>query len=247
MKLVRMGLESRWVLELASHYGSQRWLRNLPKGDGHPVIVFPGFLTSGYSTGPLRRTLAQLGYEVHDWGFGRNLRYSDELEGRMQAMVEERHAASGKKVSLVGWSLGGVFAREIARARPELVRNVISLGSPITGTKHVTLAGPIYEFLNGDLDPELLARIESMRGPPPVPSSVIYSRSDGVVHWHGAMQHEAETAENIHVPASHVGMGANPFVLSVIADRLQQTEGGWKPFKVSGAQRMIYRANKPVV
>ena len=240
-KLVRLGLEGRWIAELGAHYGARDWLRRLPKGDGHPVIVFPGFLTTQFSTRPLRRFLTHLGYEVHDWGFGRNLRYSVELEAQMQTMVEAHVERSGQKVSLVGWSLGGVFAREIARHRPELVRNVISLGSPITGTKHVTLAGPIYEFLNGAIDAELLERIERMRMPPGVPSSVLYSRTDGVVHWHGAQQQHGNLSENIRVPASPLGMGANPAVLYVIADRLRQEADGWRPFEAKGIGKMLFR------
>lgn len=240
-KLVKLGLEGRWVAELGAHYGARDWLRGLPKGDGHPVIVFPGFLTTQFSTRPLRRFLTDLDYKVFDWGFGRNLRYSPELEEQMQAMVEARVKESGQKVSLLGWSLGGVFAREIARHRPELVRNVISLGSPITGTRHVTLAGPIYEFLNGEINAELLERIERMRVPPQVPSSVLYSRTDGVVHWHGAQQHHGDLSENIRVPASHLGMGANPAVLYVIADRLRQKADGWKPFEAKGIGKMLFR------
>jgi len=238
MKLLKMGMESRWMFELAAHYGSGLWLRNMPKGDGHPVIVFPGFLTSSFSTRPLRRFLANLGYDVYDWSFGRNLRYSETLDTEMQAMVERIFIESGQKVSLVGWSLGGVFAREIARAKPEMVRNVISLGSPITGTKHVTLAGPIYELLNGELEPEVQKKVDGMRVPPPVPNSVIYSRTDGVVHWHGAKQLEGEMSENICVAASHLGMGSNPLVLRIIADRLLQARDTWVPYKAKRVRKI---------
>lgn len=243
-KLARLGMEGRWIAEFAAHHLSQRWLSRLPHGDGHSVLVFPGFLTSGYSTGPIRRTLTNLGYDVHDWGFGRNLSYSAHLEERMQDKVSQHFKESGRKVSLVGWSLGGVFAREIARARPEMVRNVISLGSPITGTKHVTLAGPIYEFLNGKFDSEVVQRIAGMRKPLPVPSSVLYSRYDGVVHHHGALQEEADNAENIRVPASHLGMGANPVVLSVIADRLCQEEDQWSRFEPSKSMAFLHRKDR---
>lgn len=240
-KLLKIGLESRWMLELAAYYGSRSWLRNLPKGDGHPVIVFPGFLTSSFATGPLRRFLSDLGYQVHDWGFGRNLHYNAELEARMEEMVEKRFTESGRKVSLLGWSLGGIYAREIARAKPEMVRNVISLGSPITGSKHVTIAGPIFQLLNKELDPKRLEKIETLKIPPPVPNSVLFSASDGVVHWHGAQQHEGKMSENIHVPSSHMGMGSNPLVLYVIADRVRQAEDSWKPFNTTGPGRLLYR------
>ena len=241
IRLLKFGMEARWVLELAAHYGSGSWLRKRPRGDGHPVIVFPGFLTSEISTRPLRRFLTNLGYQVHDWSLGRNLRHGRELDDEIQAMVEKRFVESGQKVTLIGWSLGGIFAREFARNNPDMVRNVVSLGSPIAGPQHVTLIGPIYQFLNGKFDPDLLQKIENLKKPLPVPSSVIYSKNDGIMHWHGARQAVGDLSENIHVPASHLGMGSNPLVLYVLADRLRQAEHTWSPFKASGRIGRFYR------
>lgn len=239
--LLHTGMEARWIWELGAHYSLRPLLRRLPKGDGHAVIVFPGFLTSDVSTRHMRRLLQDLGYEVHDWGLGRNLRFNSDVEKKMQDMVAKRAKESGGKVSLIGWSLGGVFAREIARAMPEIVRCVITLGSPITGARHAALARPVFEFFNGKPDPETEARIDHMHIAPPVPTTVVYSKTDGIVHWHGALQEEGEMAENIRVPASHLGMGTNPLVMHVLADRLSQKEGEWKPFDMTGIRRLAYR------
>lgn len=239
--LIHTGLEARWIWELGAHVSLRPLLKRLPKGDGHTVIVFPGFLTSKRSTRHLRELLSDLGYEVHDWGLGRNLRFSDEIETKMQKMVAQKAKDSGGKVSLIGWSLGGVFAREIARAMPENVRCVISLGSPITGARHAALARPVFEFFNGKPEPETEARIDMMHIAPPVPTTAVYSKTDGIVHWHGALQEEGDQAENIRVPASHLGMGTNPLVMKVLADRLSQKEGEWTPFKMTGIRRLAYR------
>ncbi|MCR9078498.1 MAG: alpha/beta hydrolase [Hyphomonadaceae bacterium] len=240
-RLIATALEPRSIGELGAHYASQRWLKKLPKGDGHSVIVFPGFLTSGLSTRPLRRLLRELNYDVHDWGFGRNIRFNPQFESEMQEMVREKSAATGEKVSLVGWSLGGVFAREIAREMPDRVRNVVTLGSPITGTDHVALLRPVFEYLNGPLNQEIKDRIETMGAPMPVPTTSVYSKSDGIVHWHGAVQTETSTSENIRVPASHMGMGVHPLVMYVIANRLAQADGAWAPFEAAGVFKYLLR------
>ena len=234
-------MESRWIGELGAHYSLRPLLKRLPKGDGHTVIVFPGFMTSEISTRHMRRLLTELGYDVRDWGLGRNLRFNATVEKKMQAMVAQKAEDSGGKVSLIGWSLGGVFAREIARAMPENVRSVISLGSPITGARHAALARPLFELLNGKPEPETEARIDKMHIAPPVPTTAVYSKTDGIVHWHGALQQEGDLAENIRVPASHLGMGTNPLVMHVLADRLAQKEGAWKPFDITGIRRLAYR------
>jgi pimeloyl-ACP methyl ester carboxylesterase len=243
--ILHTGLEGRWVWELGAHYSLRPLLKRLPKGDGHTVIVFPGFLSSGLSTRQLRRLLKDLGYDARDWGMGRNLRFNAEVEQNMRDMVNAVYDEVGSKVSLVGWSLGGVFAREMARAMPDKVRSVISLGSPITGARHAAVARPIFEMINGSPEPETEARIDKMHVPPPVPTTAIYSKTDGVVHWHGAIQDEGDQAENIRVPASHLGMGSNPIVMYAIADRLSQREGAWAPFEISGLRKFAFQKPKP--
>ena len=219
------------------------WLRRLPRGDGHPVIVFPGLGAADVTTWPLRGFLRSLGYRTYAWGQGFN-------PGRASACssAAPRHLRPGRPhrqpVSLVGWSLGGLYAREIAKEHPELARCVVTLGTPFTGHPRATNAWRVYEMAQPARvdDPELIAQV---RGAPPVPTTSIYSRSDGIVAWHCSVNEPGPLAENIEVHASHVGMGMNPLALYAVADRLAQPLGQWKPFDASGARRWFFRTGTP--
>ncbi len=233
-------LEGRALVELGAMAWLYPLLRMAPPGDGHPVLVLPGFLASGNSTYPLRQFLKSLGYAAHRWKLGRNLGGVGEKEQQVLARMHELRQRYGRKVSVIGWSLGGLYARELAWLAPDDVRLVITLGSPFrhhAGTT-VTL---LYEDVSGqrvaNMDPALLARLPR---PPPVPSTSIYTRSDGVVHWRCSLEQPAATAENIRVYGSHCGLGHNPMVLWAIADRLAQPEGKWRPFKRQAFRRFAY-------
>ncbi len=234
--------EGRWVFETASFYVMRPFLKRLPKGDGHPVIVFPGFLASKVSTRPLRKLLKDLGYTAYDWGLGRNLRFNDEVEAKMLKLLKGTFEKHGEKVSLIGWSLGGVFVREIAKIYPQYVRSVITLGSPITGPRHAARARPLFELLNGKAIPSTDERMRQLHVPPPVPTTSVYSRTDGIVHWHGSVQDDVDLAENIEVYASHLGMGTNISIMYIIADRLAQPQGEWKRFNRSGLKRFLFKS-----
>jgi esterase/lipase len=219
-------------------------LMSAPRGDGHPVLVLPGFVTSDRSTRILRRYLADQGYDVHAWELGRNLGpkaigdNGEKLLSRLRAI----HRNTGRKVSLVGWSLGGVMARELARREPHMVRQVISLGSPFTGDPRATNVARLYERLTGDrLDGEALqARLAESRKAPPVPSTSIYSKADGVTSWRNCIEPASERTDNIEVHGSHCGLGVNPAVLYAVADRLAQPEGRWARFERSGWRAAVY-------
>jgi len=234
-------LEFRWVAELAAHSILKPYLASLEKGDGHTVIVIPGFLASHVSTRPLRRCLSALNYNAVDWGLGRNLYFNDKVESELATLLRSEFESSQQKVSIIGWSLGGVFAREIARSLPQHVRNVISLGSPITGARHAALARPVFELINGLPDSERQRRIDNLHVPPPVPTTAIYSKTDGIVHWHGALQSTNAISENIRVHSSHLGMSSNPLVMYVLADRLAQAEDDWKPFSYDRYRKIFFR------
>lgn len=234
-------LEGRSILELGSFFSLRPFLRRLPKGDGHPVIVFPGFLASEFSTRPLRGLLEDLGYEAYDWGLGRNLHFNPRREVQMRELLENVYKEHGRKVSLIGWSLGGVFAREIAKYHPNYVRQVISLGSPMSGTRHAPRIAAIFEALNGRPTEATKKRFDVLRDSPPVPTSSIYSKSDGIVHWEGSVQNKAPQAENIEVPVSHLGLGVSPIVMSILANRLAQKEGEWSPFRPKGLSKALVK------
>lgn len=236
-----MMLEGRAPWEGAALLAALPWLHRLRRGDGHPVVVFPGLGASDLSTVPLRSVLRQLGHVPYPWrrGFNFGPRHGVLADSReLVTQVAERH---GSRVSLIGWSLGGIYAREIAKEIPSLVRCVITLGTPFAGHPRATNAWRFYELVSGQPvhDDEVLAQI---RQPPPVPTTSIYSRSDGIVAWPCSLNDDVHPqAENVEVSASHVGMGINPFALYVIADRLAQDPAHWRRFDAHGARRWFYR------
>src|SRR5580765_6554939 len=175
-------LELRASWALAAGVAALPWLRLAPRGDGHPVLVLPGLIASDASTRLLRDVLSRRGYDVHGWGLGRNYGPRPGIEEGMLATLDQLHASSGRKVSLIGQSLGGAFARLLATQRPDAVRSVITLGSPVAGHPRSSNAWRIYEFTSGksSVDPQRWAQITSR---PRVPTTSIYSRTDGVVAW----------------------------------------------------------------
>ncbi len=246
-QLVYRYSEWRAIFEFQSFYALKPLMKRFKKGDGHPVLFLPGFGGSDMSTAPMRKLLQDLGYQTYGWGLGRNLFFDDDLEKEMVALLDELYAKHGRKISIVGWSLGGLYAREIAKVNPDVVRNVISLGSPISGRYRHSDARHIYRALNGPPSPEEQLRRQSVNAPPPVPTTSIYSKTDGVVNWEGSVQRHYEElshsdeVENIEVPASHLGLGFNALVMYVLADRLSQKEGQWSRFEPSTWSKLIYR------
>ena len=202
-------------------------------GDGHRVIVYPGLGAGEWSTMRLRSTLAAAGFESVDWGFGLNRgprgRVSQWLD-RLAAAVEAERASDGRRVSLVGWSLGGIYAREIARAVPHAVRQVVSLGSPFGAEADATHAGWLYRILSGAKPPRSRRYLQELKRPLPVPSTSVFSKADGIVPWQGCLQQEGPRSENVEVRGvSHLGLGTHRAVLALVAERLAQPEGRWKP------------------
>lgn len=225
--------EGRAFLELGAFYLSRPWLSQLPRGDGHTVKVLPGFMATNSSTLPMRNLLRDLGYDAHGWDSGRNVIVDHELLHRLENQLKRLNDDSGRKVSLVGWSLGGVLARELAKLHPDRVRLVISLGSPISDDRNHTNARRLFEFFNGrNTEIEREGRFQGLNVAPPVPTTSILTKTDGIVHWRGSVQAPSTSpTENIEVYASHCGMGVNPSVMIAMADRLAQKEGEWTPFE----------------
>lgn len=212
-------LEGRAFAEYGALLLSWPSLRRLPRGDGHSVLVLPGFGGSDFGTRPLRRALAELGYDAHGWGLGRNLG----MRGSLRRALEQRFAGLYKergKLTLIGWSLGGIYARELARGAPERVRRVITLGSPFNHHPRANNADRLYRWVNGGDDRIDWDGFARRRVPPPVPCTAVYTKSDGIVHWRCAMEDPAPNTENVEVRGSHTGLGFNPQVMRVIAERL---------------------------
>ncbi len=198
--------------EFAASAAASPWLATAPCGDGHAVIVYPGFLGSDLSTRPMRQLLRWLGHDVHGWGQGRNVVASAEVMDLAVQRIHELRRSSGRRISLVGWSLGGLYAREIAKRAPDGVRCVVTLGSPFTGPRQASNAGRLYDSLNRRRPGVSISR-DDLRQAPPVPTTSIYSRSDGIVAWQCSVEQPGALVENIEVRASHVGLGVNPLAL----------------------------------
>jgi pimeloyl-ACP methyl ester carboxylesterase len=240
--LALLALEGpRAVGELGLLAGFQPMLRQAPRGDGHPVLVLPGLMADDRSTVPLRRFLSGLGYQAHGWGLGRNLpseRIREGLTARIRELVD-RHRF--ERLSLIGWSLGGIYARQIAIVVPGSVRQVITLGSPFAESPgEESHPGAVMRRLFGERPPT--PQLE--RGPLPVPSTAIFTRSDGVVPWRASRGVTAARAESIEVVASHCGLGYHPAVLWAVADRLAQPEAQWQPFRPRPPWSMLYPTQK---
>jgi len=232
-------LEARAWVEAGASLALMPLWRLAPHGDGHPVLVLPGLGAGDESTVILRTFLASRGYRVSRWGQGRNLGLRHGLVDALHGRIQHLAATHGRKVSLVGWSLGGIFARELAKRAPEAVRQVITLASPFTGHPRATHAFRFYEWVSGHRigGPEIH---EPLRAPPPVPTTSIWSRTDGVVSWRCSVEREQAFVENIEINASHFGIGAHPLALYAIADRLAQPEGHWQPFRRDSWKALAY-------
>lgn len=234
----------RALIEFGSLPLAMPLLSRAPRGDGHPVMVLPGFVTTDRSTIVLRNFLTRLGYNTFPWELGRNIgpkaigAQGENLVARLDEIFDE----AGEKVSLVGWSLGGIMARQLARQRPDKVRQIITLGSPFIRNRKSTNIRAAFAALTGkkDSDPALLEQLEANQTPPPVPSTAIYSKRDGVVAWRNCVEPKHDQTDNIEVVGSHCGLGVNPVVLYALADRLAQAEGSWKPFDRSGLRALMY-------
>ena len=207
-------------------------------GDGHPVVFFPGLGTDFRFTTPLIQHCKRVGYVCHDWGRGINTGPAgNPLEWLRDLALETAHRVRDHQetVSLVGWSLGGLYAREVAKIIPHRVRQVITIGSPIARVAHSTNVGWLYQWLHGA--PATVDRrlAKNLRTPPPVPTTSIYSRSDGVVAWKACLEAEGPMTENVEVDSSHLGLVWHPDVLAIVAERLSQTAGTWAPRRSSSS------------
>lgn len=236
--LTLLGAEPlRAVLE----YASMRLMNKtgLPAGDGHPVVLFPGLATDRHAIGPLKEFCEMLGYTAYDWGRGFNTGPKgdvDEWLAELSSHVGDLLRQHKQRATLIGWSLGGIYAREIAKSISRRVRQVITIGTPFAGTADQTNVSWVYRLVNGQIPPLDEALMQRLRTAPMVPTTSIYSRTDGVVAWQACLNEEASHTENVKVDGSHCGLGWNPRVLSVVADRLRQREGRWRPFDASADQ-----------
>jgi pimeloyl-ACP methyl ester carboxylesterase len=216
------------------------WLSAAPRGDGHGVLVLPGLLASDSSTAVLRWFAARLGYTVRGWNLARNLGPTNEVLEQLPRSMAALAQETGRPVSLIGWSLGGIYARELARQRPELARQVITLASPFALTdSRESRAHRAYQMQARRHAEDLPTREQRAR-PLEVPSTAVYSRRDGIVAWPACIAPETDLHENVEVRCGHLGFGVDPATLWLIADRLAAPPGRRHRFSPPPAARLLY-------
>ena len=238
----------RAVADFGLYLAARPLVTRLPRGDGHPVLVLPGLLADDVSTRALRAVLRRLDYRVHGWGLGRNIGPTAICVKGMRDRLDHLTDRYGRPVSLIGWSLGGIFARDLARRSPGSVRQVITLGTPFRLARATqSRATRVFERYSHLHVEHRALPLESDVGPLPVPATSIYSHLDGIVAWQACLDTPSARCENIAVMASHLGLGHHPAAIWAIADRLAQPEGTWQPFTAPRFLRPAFpRPDEPV-
>ncbi|MCW2696101.1 MAG: hypothetical protein JWR62_1186 [Modestobacter sp.] len=232
----------RAALDLAALLATWPLLAAAPRGDGHPVLVLPGLLTGDPATMLLRRVLGALGHDVSGWSLGTNRGATGRVVRELRAQVDRLHQDSGRRVSLVGWSLGGLYAQELARASPRSVRGLITLGSPVLRRRRWAQGASRLVDRGAHLVPGTDGhhRPWAESGPLRVPATSVYTRADGIVEWTSCRYAAASRRQNVEVRGSHLGLAHNPAVLWLLADRLAQPETQWRPFRPPLPLRPLY-------
>ena len=243
-------MEPRALFEMALLPVSLPLLMQAPQGDGHPVLLLPGFMADEKSLIVLKLFLQSKGYEVHTWGLGRNLGFRSKHASALPQKIRYLHHITGRKVSLVGWSLGGVFSLYGAESTLECVRSIITLGSPVSvdaiGSQSPPAVKALYRLISHRLGAAahvMQPRAKTLREQRrlAVPTSCLYSLGDGVVPPQEAtIDGDPAFHEHIQVPGSHLGLGFNGIVLAIVADRLAQPEGVWQPFRPQGLLKRVW-------
>jgi len=232
----------RAAAEYAAMVGTAGLFHLAPRGDGSHVIVLPGFTGSDRSTLALRKLLGRLGHRPVAWGLGCNIGPTREILEGIDTLVQRLYDTDGRPIHLVGWSLGGIFARNIAVRRPEMVRRVVTLGSPyrIQGNESSN-AGWVYDLYAPLHDAaHEVPHMGPASRPLRVPSTSVYSLTDGIVPWASCTEPETELAENVAIHGSHNGLGHNPLAMYVVADRLALPPGVLPRFEPARAVRPFF-------
>ena len=205
-------------------------LARLPRGNGEPILILPGYGAGDGSTMILKGYLRLLGYRARGWGLGRNRGPASESLPRLLRRLGNLSRRSKQKVVIIGWSFGGYLARELARERPDLVRLVITLGTPVVGGPKYTAAAKSYRKRGIDIE-AIAAEVEqrSRLADLEIPIVAIYSRDDSVVAWEACIDRQSPNIEHVEIKSTHLGFGFSADVYQIIARRLAQFESQAAP------------------
>lgn len=192
------------------------------KGNGKHVLVLPGLMGVDRLTKKLRTFINNIGYQAHPWGLGRNLGDTTTYLPKLEAKIDKLYQDRGEKIVLIGWSLGGIYARELAKLHPEKIEQVITLCSPFK-IKHEKNYGEFIMNLTAKIKkfkpnpPELLA---NMGNPPPMPVTALYTKTDGIVPWEVCLENETDIHKNIELKCGHIAVIYHDEAMKIIADKL---------------------------
>jgi pimeloyl-ACP methyl ester carboxylesterase len=190
------------------------------RGANEPVLLLPGFMAGDASMWPLRLFLRRLGWDARGWELGFNRGDAPRLLPRVIEVADRLAQQRGQALRVVGWSMGGFMARELARDRADLVARVITMGTPVVGGPKYTAAAPIFRSRGWDLD-AVEAECEARASRPiEAPITAIYSRRDGVVAWQACLDRTSPRIEHVEVQSTHAGLGFDGRVWQIIVDRL---------------------------
>jgi pimeloyl-ACP methyl ester carboxylesterase len=236
--------EARGFLEFPRLLFRSMDLVQQPRGRGEPVMVLPGYGAGDGSTAVLKTYLRLLGYRASGWHLGRNSGNVPDLMPRVMKRVLSMHRRTRHRVRLIGWSLGGFIAREAARERPDIIDQVITLGTPVVGGPKYTILAERLRRRGVDLDAmeaEIASRNETIIR---TRVTALYSRQDAVVAWQACIDRNCKNIEHVEVQTTHMGFGFSPEVYKIIAQRLAETSLHGSPNGVTKASLRAERRRR---
>jgi pimeloyl-ACP methyl ester carboxylesterase len=208
----------------------QNHIATVPTAQAHvaePVLIIPGFATNDAYMSSLHQAIGAVGHTTYGWDQGFNIgidaQQAAALGQRLQRIYEDH---GRQKISIVGYSLGGIYARELARLYPDMVESVITLGSPF-GMQDARLS-ETYRAFHGNTPADTNIHAALLE-PPPVPTTSLYALADDIVPWENSLNPAAPQAENLPIQPGHLRMPFDAAVARVIIDRLAEPAQGWRP------------------
>lgn len=226
-------LEGRVFIEFKNYFKCLPELENNYLGNGDTVLVFPGFLVGDIGTLLMRNFLNDIGFNAKPWKLGINRGPTRKVLVGVRDRIKELTDIAGEKISMVGWSLGGIYAREEAKENPDHIKLIITLGTPFAKGLNTQTVGGYFKNAGIDgLNSLTSKKINQLHVSPPQPYTSIYSKRDKVINWTTCVDNNyKDRKESIEVDSSHFGLCHNCSSLEIIADRLNQDLDNWKPYK----------------